>query len=464
MVAEARLVRTLLCQVLERDILARPEEPVSPPRRLDPLTLASGGAGRRVSASEAGDDPGVDPLSYHLRAGIEKVLPLAGGASLARVLSRLSSGETLDGPGDGSHPERFKLLESAPGEMRRIERELREHRADHAEVAGDLEAASVEWLRERQDAETRLLAYRDRARELKARLAQLEAAGREAPCLTCGRPLAELRAEVLTRLREEWETVVQDGSWWKRRREQLEAKPTHVRELEDRTLRLQASMEAAAERAERVRARMEELTAVSPGRAQEASPGTGVTTAPTPPRSEPRPPGEPSDAPLERALQAVYEELLSEVRSDLIERAAGYLARLSGGRVLGLRGSPKGTVATAGEVGSGAEFLAGDVDAASLALRLASALEARERGATTAALVLGEAVDALDADSQVRALEMLAEVAPRLGQVWVVTDGRLLDSAPESFADVFEAVDSGSEGWIVRRLPTGPARVKLVTT
>ena len=57
-------------------------------------------------------------------------------------------------------------------------------------LLGDMEEANMEWLRERQDAETHLLAYRDRARELKLRLQELESGGLETACPTCERVLA----------------------------------------------------------------------------------------------------------------------------------------------------------------------------------------------------------------------------------------------------------------------------------
>ncbi len=118
-------------------------------------------------------------------------------------------------------------------------------------MTGDVEQATMEWLRERQDAETHLKAYLDRASELKARLAQLEAGGPEAPCPTCGRPLADHLGEVRVQLREEWESVVQDGRWWKRRRAQLEDKPEHLRALEAAAERLEAARTRLRRRAPR---------------------------------------------------------------------------------------------------------------------------------------------------------------------------------------------------------------------
>lgn len=132
-------------------------------------------------------------------------------------------------------------------------------RADSAEVTGDLEFRTMEWLRERQDAETTLLAYRNRARELRAKIEALDIVGEGAPCPTCGRSLEDHFEGVMGDLRDEWDRVVQDGRWWRRRREQLEPKPPALQELESRSLRLHAEIEALAERVEHGRNELREL-------------------------------------------------------------------------------------------------------------------------------------------------------------------------------------------------------------
>ncbi|MEX2528069.1 MAG: hypothetical protein WEA09_10575 [Gemmatimonadota bacterium] len=152
---------------------------------------------------------------------------------------RLLGVEPLAREGDaGSTPRGATPAESA---------RLMELRADAAEVQGDLEARTMEWLRERQDAETNLEAYRSRARELRDRLREVESRKEGYPCPTCHRPLGSTAGEVREHFQEEWESVVQDGTWWKRRREQLELKPPALRDLERQALRLHARLENAAQ-------------------------------------------------------------------------------------------------------------------------------------------------------------------------------------------------------------------------
>ncbi len=121
----------------------------------------------------------------------------------------------------------------------------RELREKAAEVATRAAAAKVAWIRERQDAETRLLLHRDRERELRRRVAAIEQAGDAADCSVCGRPLGEHAEQVLAARREEWESVVQDGKWWRRRRDQLKRKPAQLASLEREAAVLRARIRKA---------------------------------------------------------------------------------------------------------------------------------------------------------------------------------------------------------------------------
>ncbi len=113
-----------------------------------------------------------------------------------------------------------------------------------ASARAEAEAGMLAWVREKQDAETRLLLYRDRERELRQRLGTIEKAGADAACAGCGRPLGKHADAVCKVRREEWDAVVQDGKWWRRRRDQLKDKPRRVKQLEDRAGALEAEVAA----------------------------------------------------------------------------------------------------------------------------------------------------------------------------------------------------------------------------
>jgi DNA repair protein SbcD/Mre11 len=128
----------------------------------------------------------------------------------------------------------------APTERRTSSAELH---AEWIEAEGDAEVRALDWARERQDADSRLLAYRERALELRERIRILKEEGPDARCPTCGRALADAHPELLELLEEEWEDVVQDGTWWKRRRGQLDEKPPELLSLERRALVMRARLE-----------------------------------------------------------------------------------------------------------------------------------------------------------------------------------------------------------------------------
>jgi len=155
--------------------------------------------------------------------------------------------------------DRIENLADTPAQLRTLEAELMRLRADSAEVTGDLEYRTMEWLRERQDAETTLQAYRDRARELRTKMEALHEIGETAPCPTCGRLLKDHFGSVVGDLQDEWDSLVQDGRWWRRRREQLELKPETLQEIESKSIRLHAEIEHLAEGVEHARNELREL-------------------------------------------------------------------------------------------------------------------------------------------------------------------------------------------------------------
>ena len=382
------------------------------------------------------------------RDAVAAAVGWVAGPALARVeaaraaLPRGGGRRSPSGAGDvaeaaGREPLRTGAV---PEELRAGERALRDLRTEWTEVTGDVEQATMEWLRERQDAETHLKAYRDRARELKARLAQLEAGGPEAPCPTCGRPLADHLGEVRVQLREEWESVVQDGRWWKRRRAQLEDKPEHLRALEGRAFRLHAALEAAAERLEAARTRLR-------GRAAHRSAA----------RREP--------VALEaRALERLAGELRAAARAAVLREAGRVAERITDGRVLWVR--PAEDAAEAPPVGEGI-FHGGapaacDRAAVEVACRVAAARLARAAGAPLHGMVAAEALDALDPEDRLRAVDVFAELADALGQVVVVTGTDVVERRPEAFAQAFRLRRDSRGGPPLRPLAVGARTLVLV--
>lgn len=352
------------------------------------------------------DAHGLRALLHSIREGrgrrASESLPVTGAApGVAR-----STGEGT-GPGGGT----------GAGEPE-LRVRLGEARADWVEAAGDLEARTMEWTRERQEAETRLQAYRDRARELRERLRVLEAEGAGALCPTCARPLAEAHPELVQVLREEWEAVVQDGRWWKRRRDQLEDRPTDLRELEYRALHLHARVEALSQGLDETE---EAAVARDHGAEGEASPS------------------------LEQRA--------------LLRQAGELLRRVSEGEIQGVGWGPGGPLLVREH---GDQSPPGPREEALLAaaLHLAWIREVGPGEAEVVGLMAG--LGGAGADPRaVRTLEIVAAEAP-LVPILVVLSPALVSRCPELFRGTLELTRDGEGRLRFRSSPGGAARVRLL--
>lgn len=436
----------------------------------------SGEAGPDASlvTSPRGPDPGLaripDDLADRLRTGraladLQAVVD-AGSRALAWIggLDRIEAarerlGRVRGVPGEGTGPPealltRIRALEGAPAEAAALEEELRRRRGDDVEVAGDLEQATMEWLRERQDAETRLQAYRDRARELKVRLAQMEEGEADTPCPTCGRPLGDHFPAVLETLRDEWESVVQDGSWWRRRREQLEGKPETLQELESRALQLHAAARELEDRATAARARRDELEELQARFAARLGADAGSRAPASVPDDVARA--------VDDALAEGGRQIADEARRRLLDRTAAHLLRLTDGRLLGVRWTGVGRAELVGPEVDLPMPPDEDAAAAQLAARLAAVeLVWETAGLRDAALVVGDPFDRLDEAVKVRAAGLLSERAGHgLVQVLLVTRGEVVDLVPEAFDGVLELRIEGAGG-VLRPVAAGTGVIRL---
>jgi exonuclease SbcC len=153
---------------------------------------------------------------------------------------------------------RLARLDTAPELERRYAGELEQLRAQRAEAEGQLEEQKTTWLRDRQDAETKLLNYRDRGVELKEQINQIKQLGPEGTCPTCGRPVGDDYERLLEELEEQWITIVQDGKWWSSRFDQLKGKPEEVAALESLTQDLSRQVEDRTQKHTRCQAALQE--------------------------------------------------------------------------------------------------------------------------------------------------------------------------------------------------------------
>jgi exonuclease SbcC len=130
--------------------------------------------------------------------------------------------------------ERRSKIDSAPKLEEEVERALAQKRTELEEVDGQLEARRTEWVRDRQEAETKRQALRDQYTELKQQREQLAAAGEDGVCPTCMRALGQSLRSVLELLDSQIETVRVDGNYFKARVEQLMEMPEDLQQLDER--------------------------------------------------------------------------------------------------------------------------------------------------------------------------------------------------------------------------------------
>jgi exonuclease SbcC len=164
--------------------------------------------------------------------------------------------------------ERRERIESAP----RLEEEVTASlRAKHEElelVDGRLEARRTEWVRDRQEAETKRQALRDQYAELKQQRDRLAAAGEEGTCPTCARPLSGSLRSVLELLDGQMETVRVDGKYYTGRVEQLLEMPEDLRKLDEQRRTLTQEVTALERRLIKVQVAVQELAQLGGDMAQ----------------------------------------------------------------------------------------------------------------------------------------------------------------------------------------------------
>jgi exonuclease SbcC len=127
--------------------------------------------------------------------------------------------------------ERRSKIEAAPGLEEQVTTELGEKRRELQRADDELEAKRTDWVRDRQEAETKLEALRRQHAELKEQRERLVAAGENGICPTCARPLGDHYRSVLDLIDDQLNTAVVDGSYYRKRLDQLVEMPPAVKAL-----------------------------------------------------------------------------------------------------------------------------------------------------------------------------------------------------------------------------------------
>ncbi len=159
--------------------------------------------------------------------------------------------------------ERRTRIETAPALEEDATLELEQMRAMLELVEGELEAKRTEWVRDRQEADTKRTALREQYAEVKEHRERLIAAGEDGECPTCERPLHDHYRSVLDHFDEQMANLVADGKYFNARIEQLEEMPAEVRELDERRRGSFEDVGKFERRLAKVQLAVQELTGLS---------------------------------------------------------------------------------------------------------------------------------------------------------------------------------------------------------
>ncbi len=122
-----------------------------------------------------------------------------------------------------------------------------------------LERQQTDWVRDRQEAETRRDALRAQYAELKEQRERLVEAGEAGLCPTCQRPIGANYRTLLDTLDQQLETVKVDGGYWSARLGQLAERPSALVQLDAQRQAQQQSVGGLERKLDRIRQASVEL-------------------------------------------------------------------------------------------------------------------------------------------------------------------------------------------------------------
>lgn len=155
--------------------------------------------------------------------------------------------------------DRHSKIERAPALEEEATLELEKKRAELEDTQGLLEARRTEWVRDRQEAQTKREALRTQYAEIKQQRDRVVSLGEDGECPTCSRPLGGSLHTVIEHLDELVETVNVDGNYYKARVEQLEQMPDDVRDLDEKRRALMQEVGTLERRLAKVQLAVQEL-------------------------------------------------------------------------------------------------------------------------------------------------------------------------------------------------------------
>jgi exonuclease SbcC len=155
--------------------------------------------------------------------------------------------------------ERRSKIETAPELEAAATQELEQKREELKTTEANVEQRRTEWVRDHQEAETKLKAFRDQYAELKEQRERIARLGEDGACPTCTRPLGVHYRTVLDDLDAKLETLSVDGKYYRNRLEQLDATAQELKQLDEQRRQLGDEMTKLERRCAKIQAAVQEL-------------------------------------------------------------------------------------------------------------------------------------------------------------------------------------------------------------
>jgi DNA repair protein SbcC/Rad50 len=158
--------------------------------------------------------------------------------------------------------ERRAQLEPAP----RLEEEgvldLKRRRAELDETLAALEAAKTEWVRDKQEADTKIEQIKQTLAEYKKQRELLVNEGENGTCPICARPLGDHYRTVLDSIDEQLGSLAENGRYFRARVEQLATVPPDVGALEEKKTEAAETIAKLEKKMTRIHLGVQELATV----------------------------------------------------------------------------------------------------------------------------------------------------------------------------------------------------------
>ena len=159
--------------------------------------------------------------------------------------------------------ERREKIETAPTLELEVTTQLTQSRADLERVQQEFERAQTDWVRDKQEAETKRQALLDQLRDVERQREQIVELGEKGICPICARPLETHFRTVLEFLDNQIESITVDGKYYRARIDQLEPMPPEITALDEQRRQVFDNVGKLERRLAKVQAAVQELAGLT---------------------------------------------------------------------------------------------------------------------------------------------------------------------------------------------------------